>query len=152
MPGSQNVVLTALQFLGWRGWDRQPQALLLVYEILLRTACFWCGAQAKNGNDPLLPQSNSYDGFLKELKASLDQHLLPDRALWWVFRDGTDVHPLCNGDWMEFGVRPQKLRLHDELHKHSSRMFQTRYGPACRPPHTAELLMAASSNALQLYG
>lgn len=62
--------------------------------------------QAQTQEEPLLPQSTSYEGFLKELKASLDRHMLPVRTIQWIFSNESEIHPKCNGDWMEFGVSP----------------------------------------------
>ncbi|KAK9802857.1 hypothetical protein WJX73_009424 [Symbiochloris irregularis] len=56
------------------------------------------------GEDPLLPQSNNYEGFIKELKASIDSHPLPARTIDVLFGNFESIHPACNGDWMEFGV------------------------------------------------
>lgn len=49
--------------------------------------------------DPLLPQSDNYEDFILELKASIDRHMLPDRPINIVFSDDSPVPPACGGDW-----------------------------------------------------
>ena len=49
-------------------------------------------------------EATSLDSFLQELKTALDQHMLSDRAIKYLFSDASPFHPTCTGDWMEFGV------------------------------------------------
>ncbi|KAK9802645.1 hypothetical protein WJX73_010608 [Symbiochloris irregularis] len=58
-----------------------------------------------SGRNPLLPQSDTFEGFIQELRASIDRHPLPNRTIDVLFGDEYHIiHPACNGDWMEFGV------------------------------------------------
>ena len=41
----------------------------------------------------MLPQSNSFDEFILELKASVDRHMLPNRSIDYIFSDHSVVPP-----------------------------------------------------------
>ena len=41
----------------------------------------------------MLPQSNSFNEFIVELKASIDRHMLPSRSIDYVFSDDSIVPP-----------------------------------------------------------
>ena len=43
------------------------------------------------------PKSTNYEDFIKELKASLDTHMLPDRAIHHIFSDKGEIQPYCDG-------------------------------------------------------
>lgn len=49
--------------------------------------------------DPLLPQSDNFDDFINELKTSVDKHMLPKRAIRYVFDEDSPIPPACGGDW-----------------------------------------------------
>ena len=48
---------------------------------------------AQDPTDPVLPQSNSFDEFILELKASIDRHMLPNRSIDFIFSDESVVPP-----------------------------------------------------------
>ena len=50
--------------------------------------------------EPLLPVSTSYGDFVLELKKALDTHMVPDRAVVYLFSEKSPVHPACAGDWL----------------------------------------------------
>ena len=53
--------------------------------------------------EPLLPRSSTYAEFVLELKAELDSHMLPSRAVVHLFSEESPVHPTCAGHWLVRG-------------------------------------------------
>ena len=74
----------------------------------------------------LLPhRAQDLDGFVTEVKAALDSHMLGERALKRVFSDAAEFNPTCAGIWAEFGVA-------------------SGLNACCIPPHTGSLLSVSS--------
>ena len=45
--------------------------------------------------------STQYEDFIKEMKESLDAHMLPQRVIEHLFSDSADFYPYCDGECWE---------------------------------------------------
>ena len=72
-------------------------------------------------------KATSLDSFLQELKTVLDQRMLPERAINYLFSDASPFHPTCAGDWMEFGV------FHGDTINYAAKARQATCGDTCPP-------------------
>ena len=72
-------------------------------------------------------EATSLDSFLQELKTVLDQRMLPERAIHYLFSDASPFHPTCAGDWMEFGV------FHGDTINFAAKARQATCGDTCPP-------------------
>jgi hypothetical protein len=64
----------------------------------------WLTARSQQ-KDHLLPRTaNTFEGFLVELKDTVDINVLKDRPINYIMSDAAPFRPTCSGDWMEFGV------------------------------------------------
>ena len=79
--------------MGINGCKRSLASIVLCATLACARAQQLTHWSVQNPSDPVLPQSNSFDEFILELKASVDRHMLPNRSIDYIFSDHSVVPP-----------------------------------------------------------
>ncbi len=69
------------------------------------------GAVCVQSGQTLLPhRATNLEEFVVEVKAGLDQNMLNERPINYIFSDNAVFNPTCAGIWAEFGVASGEFR------------------------------------------